>query len=158
MFHEPRLAIVGLSRDRQVRHAVALGMLQQIFELLQDLVGLRRTVSNCPSGYGRCALQSACLAVRVFWGRGARHSYHSGSTIPSKASTLSAYRSVPGIVTALEAGCVGPGFTGVAEGWRGGLWRNSRARRAFLVLCSDSCSKLRISSTAWKIRTSSTRA
>src|SRR6266403_611353 len=41
MFHEPRLAIVGLSRDRQVRHAVALGMLQQIFELLQDLVGLR---------------------------------------------------------------------------------------------------------------------
>src|SRR5271166_4639923 len=110
MFHEPRLAIVGLSRDRQVRHAVALGMLQQIFELLQDLVGLRRTVSNCPSGYGRCALQSACLAVRVFWGRGARHSYHSGSTIPSKASTLSAIPVGSGNRNGNGGGLRGAGF------------------------------------------------
>jgi hypothetical protein len=40
MLHEPRFAIVGLSRDRQVRHPVAFGVIQQIFKLLQDLVGL----------------------------------------------------------------------------------------------------------------------
>ena len=138
----------------EVRDLVAAALSGQTCVVLEQI-----ELSQALDYGGLAVLRDAWqLAVRVFWGRGARHSYHSGSTIPSKASTLSAYRSVPGIVTALEAGCVGPGFSGVAEGWRGGLWRNSRARRAFLVLCSDSCSKLRISSTAWKIRTSSTRA
>ena len=41
MFHEPRLPIVGLSADREVWHTVTLGMLQQILELLQNLIGLR---------------------------------------------------------------------------------------------------------------------
>ena len=58
----------------------------------------------------------------------------------------------------LPSDSAGEFYEEATRGWRGGLWRNSRARRAFLVLCSDSCSKLRISSTAWKIRTSSTRA
>jgi hypothetical protein len=40
MLHEPRFPIVGLSRDRQVRHSVALWVIQQTFKLLQDLVGL----------------------------------------------------------------------------------------------------------------------
>jgi hypothetical protein len=37
MLHEPRFPIVGLSRNGQVRHPVALGVMQQIFKLLQDL-------------------------------------------------------------------------------------------------------------------------
>lgn len=38
--------------------------------------------------------------------------------MPTKASTLSTYRSVPGIVSAPEPGFVTPGFTGGAEGCR----------------------------------------
>src|ERR1039457_1572090 len=75
---------------------------------------------------------------------------HFGSTMPSKGSTLSSNGSGWGTATG-----IGVGLTGVAEGLRGGLWRISRARRAFLVFCSDSFSTLRISSMAWNMRGSS---
>src|SRR5215471_10445120 len=153
MLHEPGFPIVGLSRDRQVRHPVALGVIQQIFKLLQDLVGLRVRYPTVHLNirntlFYRPAQQFPRFRGKVFTIHG-----QSGSTMPSKASTTSSYSSLSGIGIAL-----GPGFAGVADGLRGGHWRISRARRACLVLCSDSRSKSCISSTAWKIRTSSTWA
>src|SRR5260370_9388857 len=159
MFHEPRLPIVGLSADREVWHTVTLGMLQQILELLQNLIGLRvrypTVLLNVRDAFlNRPVEQLACFRREMV----AVHIVHSGSTMPSKASTRSAYRSVPGIVGAPKLGSVALGWPEVVEGWRRVRWRISRARRAFFVFSSDSCSSRRISSIAWKIRTSSTRA
>src|SRR5450755_4187330 len=116
MLYEPRFPIVGLSRDRQIRHPVAFGVVQQIFKLLQNLVGLRVRYPTVHLDIGNTLFYRPIQELPRFRGEVFTILHgQSGSTMPSNASTSSSYSSFSGIGTTL-----GLGFAGVVEGLRGG--------------------------------------